>query len=202
MIETTREDEGGWLGQLRATVKRHPRQAWVLVVLLFVMAALWAKVLISGRLPSIAAAEQATVAAASAEISDETADHATHRLTLTQWAQQPTDPIKRNLFAVPIESYPIDPSHPPPSDSSAKSPSSSADQNRERQVLEAQAEAAAAHLNLEGIVLGAAPRAWINGVLVGLNQSVSDTGFTVVKIEARRIIIQRDGVQVELSMAK
>jgi hypothetical protein len=118
-------------------------------------------------------------------------------MTLAQWARQPTDNHTRNLFAVSINDYPIDPAH---AESSAKSDSSQADQMKERQILIQNLQAQAAKLTLEGVVLGDSPKAWIDGLLVGIGQPIGDTGFRVASIDARRILIQRDGVQIELSM--
>jgi hypothetical protein len=48
--------------------------------------------------------------------------------------------------------------------------------------------------------MGANPRAWVNGVLVSVGQQIGSTGFSVAKIEPRRIFIEKQGVQIELSM--
>ena len=161
---------GGLAEQLRAAVKRDPRRAWLLAILVAILVFLWAK-------PS---------------------------KSLSEWANEPTGKMGRNLFSVPYDYYPQDPAHPPASSNtdngSAKSASTQADQLKERQILIENLREQAAGLTLEGTVLGQNPRVWINGVLVGLGQPIGDSGFRVAKIESRRVFIERDGVQIVLSM--
>ena len=45
-------------------------------------------------------------------------------------------------------------------------------------------------------MMGASPKALINGQLVGEGEVVA--GFRVLKIEARRMIIEREGIQLEI----
>jgi len=205
MIEATDEVDSGWAQRLQAMIKRQPRQAAVLAALGVVLIVMWVKVVLSGRIPNPAAAAtenpipQAAVAAGDSD-ADRQSAHAGPR-SLSEWAQQPTGPVARDLFAIALDDYPLDPAHPrPTTEQSAKSDPSQADQNKERQILIESVRAQAAHLTLEGIVLGASPRAWVNGALVGEGQAVGQTGFTVVKIEASRIFIERDGVRIALSM--
>jgi hypothetical protein len=196
---------GGLAEQLRAAVKRDPRRAWLLAILVAILVFLWAKLLVGGHSP-----QSATAAPLDAAMVD--ADGGTTAIvpreqpskSLSEWANEPTGKMGRNLFSVPYDYYPQDPAHPPASSNtdngSAKSASTQADQLKERQILIENLREQAAGLTLEGTVLGQNPRVWINGVLVGLGQPIGDSGFRVAKIESRRVFIERDGVQIVLSM--
>ena len=54
----------------------------------------------------------------------------------------------------------------------------------------------ASKLQLQTIVMGASPRAVIDGEMVGIGSVVA--GFRVSKIEARRIIVEREGIKLEI----
>jgi hypothetical protein len=191
--------------RLAATMKRQPRQTALLSLLILVLGFLWIKMMLGDRLASPAAA---TAAMASIEpgilpqpdagVAGSPPRHAPG--SLAEWAQQQTAQLGRNLFAVPFNDYPPDPAHPAPTTQMGKSDPSDADQTRERQALVESVRADAAKLTLEGIVLGASPRIWVNGSLVGVGQSVGETGFKVVQIEARRVFVERGGVRIELTM--
>jgi hypothetical protein len=110
----------------------------------------------------------------------------------------------RNFFLVPYADYPLDPNHPIETAQKAgdqgKSDTAGADQIKERQKLVEELREQAANLTLESTMPGSHPQAWINGVLVGVGEPIGQTGFTVVKVETRRIFIERNGMQIELSM--
>lgn len=209
---------GGPLDRLRAALKRgpdrtslSPRQALLLAALAIVLIGAWGRAILRSRTLADAAPSGASQTPPSTE-SDfpgaeaKTAEPALRRSapSLAEWANVPPASIHRNLFAVPFDDYPVDPAHPlqnGQSDADAsKSDSGQADQIKERQKLVEALRAQAQDLTLEGTILGSNPRAWINGVLVGVGQSVDPTGFKVVRIESRQVFIERDGVQLELSM--
>lgn len=53
-------------------------------------------------------------------------------------------------------------------------------------------------LKLQGMILGAVPRAVVNGKPVAAGEQVD--GFVVVSIEARRIVVRKSGFDVELEL--
>jgi len=122
----------------------------------------------------------------------------------------PVGPIDRNLFAVPFDYYPQDGARAPQAsrtptdqgfwDELAKSMSAQADQKKDRQILVDNLRTQAAGLTLQGTVLGNQPKAWLNGSLVGVGENIGTTGFRVVKIEARMILVEREGVRLEIPM--
>ncbi len=80
----------------------------------------------------------------------------------------------------------------------AKSEQAAADEKKERQKLADQLQSEAASLELETTMMGPTPRAMISGALVGEGDMVSD--FRVVKITQRFVILESQGVQIELKM--
>ena len=120
--------------------------------------------------------------------------------------------LTRNPFTTTADYYPVDATRPgedsrtyTDDDARAKSLSSPADQ--EDRVNRAQhLRQQAAGLRLESTVMGSTPRALINGEMVEEGEVVaygSDqarTSFRVVKIEARRIIVEREGIKLEIPM--
>jgi hypothetical protein len=124
---------------------------------------------------------------------------------LQKWSEQPVPPITRNLFAVRIEYFPIDGSRTAQSDSEdgfwvklEKSMALQADQKDKRENLKANITAQAEKLKLQSTVMGPKPRAMVNGDLVGEGDVVAD--FRVLKIESRRIIVEREGIRLEIQM--
>jgi hypothetical protein len=195
----------GWFAQVKAAVKRDPKRSGLLAILVTVMFALWGRMIIGNHGP--AGASAAGVEAAVVNNLQSAAGQAGQgppKLPLSDWARQTVGQINRNLFSVPFDYYPEDPAHPPKrtqmDNNQAKSADSQADQIKERQILVQNLQTEAADLTLEGTVLGTNPRAWINGVLVGIKQPIGKTGFVVSRIESRRIFIEKEGVQIELLM--
>jgi hypothetical protein len=75
---------------------------------------------------------------------------------------------------------------------------SRADQRKERQILVENLQLQAAQLRLQSTVMGPTPRALINGDMLREGDVVA--AFRIVRIEARRIIVEREGVKLEIQM--
>jgi hypothetical protein len=73
-----------------------------------------------------------------------------------------------------------------------------ADQKDKRENQKANYIKAAAELKLQSTMMVAQPKALLNGELVGEGDVVAD--FRVVKIEARRVIVEREGIRLEIQM--
>ena len=56
----------------------------------------------------------------------------------------------------------------------------------------------ALQLKLQSTVMGPTPRAAINGELLGEGDVIAS--FRILKIEARRIIVEREGIKLEITM--
>jgi hypothetical protein len=127
---------------------------------------------------------------------------------LDNWAQAPISPISRNLFAIRLEYFPVEG---PRNGAGApdrgedgfwakleKSLVLQADQRDKRENQRANYMARAAQLKLQSTMMGPQPKALVNGELVGEGDVVAE--FRVVKIEARRVIVEREGIRLEILM--
>ncbi len=119
---------------------------------------------------------------------------------LTDWLAQPRQQAKRNLFAMHTDAFardphaPLLPSYSNSSDESAKSGTAQADQSGEPDDLTKQA----AKLKLQSTFLGPSPMALVNGQLVREGDTIEK--FQVIKIEPRRIAVEKNGVTLQISM--
>jgi hypothetical protein len=130
------------------------------------------------------------------------------RRKLREWMSQPVRPIARNLFAVKLEYYPRDANRPGKGVKTArdgefwgrleKSLLLQADQKDKRENLLANFKEQAGRLRLDSIVMGPEPKAMIDGKLVSEGEVVA--AFRVLKIEPRRIIVEREGIRLEIQM--
>jgi hypothetical protein len=203
------------IAKLLEAAKADPKKAGVLAVLLTVLGTMWVRMAAQGGGAGPQSAGAATSAAASSDNEVAARAHAAGRGTLStaataalaQWRGAPVSPIVRNLFTVQLDQYA--PEHAVPVvpvtraddgfwDELAKSLSTQADQNKQRQIRTGNAVRDAGRLNLQTIVMGASPKAIIDGEMVGEGSVVA--GFRVSKIEARRIIIEREGIKLEIPM--
>ena len=133
---------------------------------------------------------------------------------LRAWMNAPATPIGRNLFAINLEKFPQDQNRVVNSSSGvsgfwdelAKSMSSRADVRKERQILIENLTQQASQLRLQSTMMGASPKAVVDGGLVGEGDVVAcgsgetRTTFRVLKIEPRRIIVEREGIKLEIQM--
>ena len=125
---------------------------------------------------------------------------------LQKWSDSPGHPVSRNLFAVRMEYFPVDGSRTPQNGGPEgfwarleKSLALQADQRDKRENLVANFTAQAGKLKLQSTMMGGSePKAMVNGELVGEGSVVAD--FRVLKIEARRIIVEREGIRLEIQM--
>jgi len=128
-------------------------------------------------------------------------------IALQEFLHHPIMPLGRNLFVVKLDYFPQDgrmaetlraPVGDGFWDEVAKSMTQQADQRKERQILIENLRLQAAQLRLETTMMGTKPKALINGQLVGEGEVVAN--FRVLKIEARRIIVGREGIKLEIRM--
>lgn len=88
----------------------------------------------------------------------------------------------------------------------AKSLASQADQKRQRQIRIENLQVAAGKLRVQSTIMGANPRVLIGGTMNGVGDTVeAESGgvmlqFRIVRIEGRRIVLEREGVRLELPM--
>jgi hypothetical protein len=197
---------------LRA-MKADPKKTAVLTVLVTVLGMMWVRMAMRQKdAPALAAA------ATSYQVPDSRPRQFPEDQVSAngKWLHGPINPLSRNLFAVKLDNFPLDGTGPAPEaaketndgfwDQLAKSMSSRADQKKERAALLDNLQQQAGHLKLQSIVMGAKPRAVVNGGMVGEGDNLttgtgeSRTVFRVLKIESRRIIIEREGIKLEVQM--
>jgi hypothetical protein len=125
---------------------------------------------------------------------------------LRAWMETPAAPLTRNLFEVDLEKFPHDGSRVQTTnkdvvgfwDELAKSLVFRADVKKERQILVENLARQASQLRLQSTIMGASPKAVIDGGLVGEGDVVAS--FRVLRIEPRRIIVEREGIKLEIQM--
>jgi len=215
----------GMSGQKRNTLmqalKADPKKTAALGVLLLLLAVMVARSVLAGRGPARAAASNVVSAvsnlitgskpgtgrgASGADQLAGTGRESSAWAALQKWADAPVGPISRNLFAVRMEYFPTDGSRTTETSSSAegfwekleKSLALQADQRDKRENLIANYRAEASKLKLQSTMPGAQPRALVNGELVAEGSVVA--GFRVLKIESRRITVEREGIRLEVLM--
>jgi hypothetical protein len=189
--------------RISAGLAADSRRNWILVILAVVLLIIWGRLIFGGARFGEAALLPAAQSSGGDLQNVSRGERRGSGLSLAQWAQEPIKQTPRNFFRVPFDSYQPDPNHPPQSlqkSDEGKSSADGTDQNKERQKLVESLREQAADLTLESTMPGPHPQAWINGLVVGLGDPIGTTGFTVAKIETRRIFIERDHVQIVLSM--
>ena len=138
------------------------------------------------------------------------------------WLKTPVQDVSRNLFATRHEFFPQAgrtsenaaasgnaATQPTFWDSIQKSRDQAADQKRRREILVDNLQREAAKLRLQSTVMGPEPQAIIGGSLVKEGDNVSASSgaaagirFRVLVIEARRVIIEHEGIKLEVRMAQ
>jgi hypothetical protein len=198
-----------------AAVRRDPQKAGILTVLVAILLVLQMRL----RLSSDGGPSKATAAAPTQSGNSTGVLSANHEPTdpataLRAFMEGTIAPVKRNLFVIDLERFPQDNGRTTSAntagsgfwDELAKSMTARADVKRERQILLENVQQQAAELRLQSTVMGASPRAVIDGELVGEGDVVAAksgenrVSFRVLKIEARRIIVEREGIKLAIQM--
>jgi hypothetical protein len=190
--------------------KADPKKAAILAVLGIVMIFLWVRLVGSGGPARAAANVTGFRGDGSLAVPDNLRGSGKTNAafaSLQEWSQKPALPLSRNLFVVNYDFFPQDGSKPAPLrapqgdgfwDQVAKSMTARADQIKEHEVLVENLRLQAAQLKIQSTVMGASPKALINGQLVGVGGVVAS--FRVAKIEARKIVVEREGIKLELRL--
>jgi hypothetical protein len=195
-----------WWTNLMQRVRSEPKKAAALAVLLSVLAMLWVKAFSTASpSPSVASARTAQAAKPPAPVGRSGAQFTPAAAALRAWSQKPGAPPPRNLFAVNLQYFAADQARTQPQSQDspgfwaqvAKSLSSQADHEKARQIFVENLQLRAAKLELRSTLSsGGVAKALVNDTLVGVGDTID--GFRVVGIEARRIIVERDGVKLEV----
>lgn len=208
---------GGW----SATLRRDPKKATVLGILVLVLFITAGRAVLK-QSPRQASATPAATAASqsSSRTAPGRATPATPRSDLSlapvqAWIGQPAGSPSRNPFAVRQDRYrradasrSTASSSPAPwlFDSLEKLASRAADDRKRQAILLENLQREAARLRLQSTVMGAQPKALIDGRLVREGDVVasgsgsSQAVFRVLRIEARRVILECQGIRLEITM--
>jgi hypothetical protein len=197
-------------------VRKDPQKAGILTVLVAILVVLQFRLALMNKSGPSKATAATTTPSANNTLGATPVARAETRNALQSWLEQPTEVVNRNLFAVNLDRFPQDGSKIAVSsarsslfwDELAKSMSQQADVRKERKVLYENLAQQASQLRLQTTMMGAQPKAVINGEIVREGDVVAsgaagdDRGvtFRVLKIEARRIIIEREGIKLEIQM--
>lgn len=206
----TAKTASSWYENSLATLRKSPKKAGTLSVLFVLLVGLWVRLLSGGHTTASARGSAIVNPASTAIVETEFAAgplHAEANIdSLQQWARQPVVPLERNPFIIPLDRYLRDGSESGSVESTGngfwdrleKSMSSRADQQEQRQILIDNVRIAAGSLTLQSTLMGAHPIAMINGEEARQGSLVE--GFRVVKIEARKVIVEREGVTLAILM--
>jgi hypothetical protein len=200
-----------WSQRMRQAARNEPKKFGALGLLGLVLVILLGRVMLTGSSAPTA------VSASKSEPSPVSNKNTAQSLlalpdpgspALAQWLGTPIVPVVRNLFTIKLDYYPQDGAKVNQTlrapqgngfwDKLAKSMASKADQRKERQILIENLRLQAMQLKLQSTVMGATPRALVNGGMVREGDVVAS--FRVLRIEARRIIVEREGIKLEIQM--
>lgn len=202
------------LHNLAAQIRREPKRAVFLGVLSLALLALWVRHRAAS--PTPAAAEQEASVGGQAAAWRSAPDLARSAELLRRWEQKPLGHISRNLFASELTIPPPNPGSAPKAltrDEDGlfwrqleRSLASRADREQYRAALGETALKDASSLAVTSIVIGPDSSALVGEKLVHVGEVVpvgGDRGpFTVVLIEAGRVVLARDGHRVALKLGK
>ncbi len=193
--------------RLTKQAKAEPQKATVLGILLTIMVVMVVRMGGSAS-PATASANIATPRGSIAADNTHLRPKANSAVeALMKWAADPIPAaLSRNLFAVNYEYYPQDGTKPAAPvihvphgdgfwDQVAKLMAARADVRNERAALRENLIREAEKLNLQSTLMSAPPKALVNGELVGEGDFVAS--FRVLRIEAQRIVIEREGIMLE-----
>ncbi len=206
-----------WLPE---SLREDPKKAGILGALVLVLAVLVIRYALTGGGPAVA---QGAASAAKKQDKQKTSSTASAAGTpnvmqasaaAKDWLKEPITSVSRNLFVIRPEYYPSQSSKVAQREEKItgfweaveKSQSQEADQKKRREILVENLQFEAAKLQLQSTVMGPEPQAIIGGSLVKEGDVVASDGprkgvqFRVLKVEARRVIIEREGIRLELRM--
>ena len=193
------------LGMMVRQVKAEPKKAAALLLLMAVLIAMWAKIFLfsAPRQVSGSGAGAGNVKVPTSYTLNQQLSPASR--SLLEWTRKPITGTKRNLFAIKLDYFPVDGSRPMFSgddadgfwDQLAKSLAAKADQEKARGILRDNVRAKASRLDLQSTgTFNGIPKAMVNGTIVQEGDTID--GFLINKIENKRIVVELEGIQVEV----
>lgn len=213
------------LERLPEPIRRDPKKSGILAALIVVMAVLGVRQFggssgparakaVSPVAQSAAVPTSATKSGTGNRVADNPVSGAAQRVA--DWLGTPIKALDRNLFETKVEYFQrIDSAVGDAAvvvaeelfwEQLAKSLAAQADQKKQKQIRSENLQLAASMLRLQSTLMGQSPRALIDGRMLRTGDSVEagspgmTVTFRVALIEARRVLVERDGVRVELRM--
>jgi len=201
--------QNNFLARISSAVRQDPKKATILAVLLAVLGGLWLKMVLSGAPKSAAAMTVPQPVAPVIPDSNNKPKSSDSMGLLRDWVGEPLPPgVSRNLFAVQLDYYPMDAAHvvhdsrtvddPTFWEKLAKSIDAQAEEQHKRENLIQNLRQQAGQMQLTSTVMGPRPKAMINGSMVGEGEVVAQ--FRVLRIEARSVVVEREGIKLEIPM--
>jgi hypothetical protein len=197
-----------WLSDTMATFRANRKKTTILLALVAVLLVTGGRALLPHHGTTDVAANVLPPAPPTLSLDlTATTDSPAASARLMKWAETVTTAPSRNLFQVDLTQYPRDGSRPKQAGGASadtfwhdleKSMSDRADQEKQRQVELDVLKKDASELKLQTTIDGSTPKAIVNGVLVGEGDVVAK--FRIVRIENRRIVIEREGIRFEIRM--
>jgi len=195
----------GWSNSMFRQVKAEPRKAAALALLLAVLVGMWVKIFIFGDPRPVTAG---LVNGGNPRVDQShivNAPLSPAIRSLLDWTKKPITGTKRNLFSIKLDYFPVDGSRPMFSgddadgfwDQLAKSLAAKADQEKVKGILRDNVRMQASRLDLQSTgMFSGMPKAMVNGTIVQEGDTIE--GFRIVRIETKRIVVEREGIQVEV----
>ena len=187
------------IDKAKACIARDPKRSSVLGGLCLLMLFLWGRLWFNGPAQATASLIRRSVAAMTD--APATTVHQAASNPVLDWLGQPKRAVQRNLFAINLEYFSRAGDKTKMSDGddgSIPTATSEADQLQQQKLLHENLQIQASKLKLQTTVMGSIPRAMVSGDLVREGDIVE--GFTVLKIEARKVTVQQDNVILEIEM--
>jgi len=197
--------QSGALESMVRQVKAEPKKALALALLVAVLVAMWLKIFVFSdpRQATAGTANGQNSKAGTSYISNLQLSPASR--SLLEWTRKPITGTKRNLFSIKLDYFPVDGTRPMFSgddadgfwDQLAKSLAAKADQEKAKGILLENLRLQASRLDLQSTgMFGGVPKAMVNGIIV--QEGAMIDGFTIVQIEPKRIVVEREGVKLEV----
>jgi hypothetical protein len=199
------QDQPGPLDGMLRQVKSEPKKAAALLLLAALLVGMWAKIFLFTD-PRPASGGSAGVEKIKVGRTDTFRQQLSPAsLALLEWTRKPITGTKRNLFSIKLDYFPVDGSRPMFSgddadgfwDQLAKSLAAKADQEKARGILRDNVMMRASRLDLQSTgMFNGMPKAMVNGTIVQEGDTID--GFRIVQIEAKRIVVELEGIQVQV----
>ena len=202
------------LEHLLQIVRRQPKRAAMLAILLIVAAVVWVQM--RNQLPRRASAERAMHDEGASSGVSAVPDIGRSAEIVRLWRSQPVPHLSRNLFVsrltLPPAETAMSADQSPRSEEEGlfwrqleRAMASRADRELYRRSLVEAAIADASALELTSIVIGPHSTALINGKLLGRGDVIAEGergSFTIVSIEPSRVVLARDGHRLAIRLGK